>query len=230
MELFSEKGYHNVPMQENAQRPSSPSAPSTSSPGQGRPLQNTDQGQSRRIPRNSRRGPQTVRSEMWFAVLKSYVAAKAAVFTGGAAMLRLYFAETRGASFTSRLGWTSKSELVRRSPVQAGGDLPQGVYQKVFRRSTPITWPSHWKVYQRLPSVRLEDPERHPYEANVPLILAYSSRGCAEMRAAISLLLALVAGRRSPPSSTLPWSSASAWLWRETTTSVSPRGNRASRY
>ena len=112
-------------------------------------------------------------SEDVLSVLKEYVAAKAALLTGGAAMLRLYFAETRGASFNIRSGLDREIlELYDDLVTRLAAVFEAGVQKKIFRPFDP------YYMALALESLTngflqcwIEDPERHPYETNVPLIL-----------------------------------------------------------
>lgn len=112
-------------------------------------------------------------SEDAISVIKNYVAAKTALLTGGAAMLRLYFAETRGASFNLRSGLDQEIRKLYDDVLEALADVFRtGIRKKVFRPLDP------YYMAVALESLTngflqcwIEDPERHPYEANVPLIL-----------------------------------------------------------
>lgn len=112
-------------------------------------------------------------SEDAMAVIKDYVAAKTALLTGGAAMLRLYFAETRGASFNLRSGLDQEIRKLHDDVLDALADVFRiGIRKKLFRPLDP------YYMAVALESLTngflqcwIEDPERHSYEANVPLIL-----------------------------------------------------------
>lgn len=112
-------------------------------------------------------------SEDAMAVIKDYVAAKTALLTGGAAMLRLYFAETRGASFNLRSGLDQEIRKLYDDVLDALADVFRiGIRKKLFRPLDP------YYMAVALESLTngflqcwIEDPERHSYEANVPLIL-----------------------------------------------------------
>jgi AcrR family transcriptional regulator len=112
-------------------------------------------------------------SEDAMAVIKDYVAAKTALLTGGAAMLRLYFAETRGASFNLRSGLDQEIRKLHDDVLDTLADVFRiGIRKKLFRPLDP------YYMAVALESLTngflqcwIEDPERHSYEANVPLIL-----------------------------------------------------------
>ena len=112
-------------------------------------------------------------SEDVLTVLKNYVAAKAALLTGGAAMLRLYFAETRGASFNIKAGLDREIlKLYEDLLGRLAAVFQAGVRRRIFRALNP------YYMAVALESLTngflqcwIEDPKRHPYEANVLLIL-----------------------------------------------------------
>jgi len=114
-------------------------------------------------------------------VLSKYVAAKTALLTGGAAMLRLYFAETRGASFNIRAGLDREIlELYDDLLKRLAAVFQAGVRKKIFRPLNP------YYMALALESLTngflqcwIEDPKRHPYEANVPLIMDIFCKGVA---------------------------------------------------
>jgi TetR/AcrR family transcriptional regulator len=174
LELFSQKGYHNVSMQEIAEK--SEFAVGTlykffrDKEDLYKALIKTKAEEFHGVLKEVLKRSD---SEDVLTVLKNYVAAKAALLTGGAAMLRLYFAETRGASFNIKAG-------LDREILQLYDDLlarltavfQAGVRRKIFRPLNP------YYMAVALESLShgflqcwVEDPKRHPYEANVPLIL-----------------------------------------------------------
>jgi len=112
-------------------------------------------------------------SEDVLGVLRKYVMAKTALLTGGAAMLRLYFAETRGASFNIRAGLDREIlEMYNDVVKRLAAVFQEGIRQKIFRPLDP------YYMAVALESLTngflqywIKDPKRHPYEANVPLIM-----------------------------------------------------------
>ncbi|MCE5310691.1 MAG: TetR/AcrR family transcriptional regulator [Acidobacteriales bacterium] len=107
------------------------------------------------------------------SLLHDYVAAKAAVLVGGAATLRLYFAETRGASFNIKAGLDRDiRKLYDEVVARLASVLDTGVKTKVFRKLDP------YQMAMALEGITnaflfgwLEDPQRHPYEANIPTMI-----------------------------------------------------------
>jgi len=105
-------------------------------------------------------------------ILKDYISAKAKIFADSVATLRLYFAETRGASFNIKAGLDQDirkryDKLVK----QLTSVLERGIRSKVLRELDP------YYISVALEGLTnsflfcwLENPERHPYEANVPII------------------------------------------------------------
>jgi len=174
MELFSEKGYHNVPMHEIAQKAEFAVGTLYKFFRDKEDLYKTlIKGKAEEFHATLEEVLKRSESEDVVAVLKSYVAAKAAVFTGGAAMLRLYFAETRGASFNIRAGLDREIQNLYDDLLsRLAAIFHQGVYQKVFRPIDPYYMAIALEgLTNGFLQYWLEDPERHPYEANVPLIL-----------------------------------------------------------
>ncbi len=105
--------------------------------------------------------------------LERYVAAKAKVFADNVSMVRLYFAETRGASFNIKAGLDSELRTVYEDSLQLlASAFETGVREGVFRKLDP------YYLAVALDGLTnaflfcwLEDPERHPYENNAPVIL-----------------------------------------------------------
>jgi TetR/AcrR family transcriptional regulator len=105
-------------------------------------------------------------------VIEDYIAAKTRLFADNLATLRLYFAETRGASFNIKAGLDQDiRKLYDKFIMRLASVLETGVRRKVFRKVDPY----HMAVaLEGLTNAFLfcwlEDPEQHPYEANVPVI------------------------------------------------------------
>jgi TetR/AcrR family transcriptional regulator len=105
-------------------------------------------------------------------VIEDYIAAKARLFADNLATLRLYFAETRGASFNIKAGLDQDiRKLYDKFIMRLASVLETGVRRKVFRKMDPY----HMAVaLEGLTNAFLfywlEDPEQHPYGANVPVI------------------------------------------------------------
>jgi len=134
VELFSEKGFYNVSMQEIAQKA---------------PEDEIDK-------------------------IRSYVETKGQFFTANIPMIRLYFAETRGASFNIKAGLDCEiRKLYEDFLLRLASIFETGIKKKRFKK---IADPYYLAV--ALDSLTnaflflwLEDPERHPYRQNVEKIL-----------------------------------------------------------
>ena len=174
LELFSQKGYHNVSMQEIAEK--SEFAVGTlykffrDKEDLYKALIKTKAEEFHGVLKEILR---RCDSEDVLSVLKNYVAAKAALLTGGAVMLRLYFAETRGASFNLKAGLDREIlKMYEDILARLAAVFRAGIRRKIFRALDP------YYMAVALESLShgflqcwIEDPKRHPYEANVALIL-----------------------------------------------------------
>jgi len=104
--------------------------------------------------------------------VKNYIAAKAEFFSDNFSTLRLYLAETQGASFNIKAGLDQDiHKLYDKFILRLASVLETGVRRKVFREMDPY----HMAVaLEGLTNAFLfcwlEDPEQHPYGANVPVI------------------------------------------------------------
>jgi len=106
------------------------------------------------------------------AVLKDYIGAKARIFARNVAAFRLYFAETHGASFNIKAGLDRDirglyDDLVERLATV----FTRGIRKEVIRKLNPYYMAMALEEITNAFLLRwLEDPKRHPYEANVPMI------------------------------------------------------------
>jgi TetR/AcrR family transcriptional regulator len=172
LELFSEKGYHNVSMHEIAQRAE------------------FAVGTVYKFFKNKEdlyKALITAKVEEYHGVLKEalnqrkdipsllqdYVAAKAAVFVGGAATLRLYFAETRGVSFNIKAGLDQDiRKLYDEIVARLASVLAAGVKEKAFRKLDPYYMATALEgITNAFLFCWLEDPKGHSYEANIPMMM-----------------------------------------------------------
>lgn len=114
------------------------------------------------------------------AVIGDYVAAKAEIFANSVATLRLYFAETRGASFNIKAGLDQDiRKLYDEMVEQLASTMKRGIDSKVLKEGDPY----HMAVaLEGLTNAFLfcwlEDPKRHSYESNVPMIKELFLNGC----------------------------------------------------
>ena len=113
------------------------------------------------------------------SVLKGYVRAKAGVFAESAAALRLYVAETRGASFNIRAGLDEDIRRLYEEVVERlASVLERGVAEGVLRELDPYYMAVAVDgMTNAFLFCWLEDPERHPYEKNIAMISELFLRG-----------------------------------------------------
>lgn len=166
LELFSQKGYHNVSMHEIAER--AEFAVGTlykffkNKEDLYKALIMAEATEYHRVLKEALSGQKDVPS-----VLRDYVAAKAAV---SAATLQLYFAETRGASFNIKAGLDRDiRKLYDEVVAKLASIFATGVRKNVFRKLEPYYMAVALEgMTNAFLFCWLEDPERHPYEANIP--------------------------------------------------------------
>ncbi|MEW6441649.1 MAG: TetR/AcrR family transcriptional regulator [bacterium] len=112
--------------------------------------------------------------------LRSYVRAKGEVFRAQASMIRLYFAETQGASFNVMAGLDSEIRTRHGDFQQTLASVfESGMRRKRFRK---IADPLHLAVaLENLTNaflfLWLEKPERHPYPEDPDTILNILFKG-----------------------------------------------------
>jgi len=179
LELFSEKGYHNVSMQEIAKR--SEFALGTlykffkNKEDLYKALMMEKAEEYHRILNDVLSGQNDT-----LTVVRDYIAAKARIFADNVATLRLYFAETRGASFNIKAGLDQDirklyDELIKRLSLV----LEKGIRRNIFRKVNPYYMAVALEgLTNAFLLCWLEDPEQHSYETNVPLITELFLKGC----------------------------------------------------
>ena len=112
-------------------------------------------------------------------VIRSYISAKSNFFADRIASLRLYFAETRGASFNIAAGLDRDmlklyNELVERLTAV----LEIGIERNVLRRMDPYYMAISLEgLTNAFLFCWLENPERHPYEEKIPMITELFLKG-----------------------------------------------------
>ncbi|MBW1733540.1 MAG: TetR/AcrR family transcriptional regulator [Deltaproteobacteria bacterium] len=179
LRLFSEKGFHNVSMQEIAQK--AEFAVGTMY----KFFENKEDlykalvlEQSEKFHRALTEAIERPRDEI--EKLRNYVRAKGEVFRANVRMIRLYFAETRGASFNVRAGLDPEiRERYRRFLETLAAVFANGMEKKRFNR---IAEP--YQLAVALDSLCnaflflwLETPDRHPYPEDPDVILNILFRG-----------------------------------------------------
>lgn len=111
--------------------------------------------------------------------VEKYVSAKACFFANRAEVLRLYFAETRGASFNIKAGLDQDLRTLHDEVVEELASVfKAGVRKKMFRRQDPYYMAVALEgITNSFLFCWLENPEQHSYEANVPLITEMFLKG-----------------------------------------------------
>jgi len=171
LDLFSQKGYHNVSMHEVAEKAEFAIGTLYKF------FRNKEDLYKALIMEKAVEYHHTLSSVLSrqgdvLTILNDYISAKAGIFAGNLATLRLYFAETRGASFNIKAGLDQDirklyDELVR----QLASTLEKGIHENLIRKTDPYYMAVALEgLTNAFLLCGLEDPDRHPYEANVSLI------------------------------------------------------------
>jgi len=112
--------------------------------------------------------------------LRNYVKAKGKLFHSNVSMIRLYFAETRGASFNIKAGLDSETrERYGKFLIKLASVFESGMRRKRFRKiadpySLAVALDSITNAFLLL---WLEAPERHPYPEDPDTILNIVFKG-----------------------------------------------------
>ena len=106
--------------------------------------------------------------------IKNYIKAKGEIFLNNTTMIRLYFAETRGASFNIKAGLDADIRKIYDEFLhKLASVFAAGIKKKLFKR---ILDPYYLAVgidslTNAFLFLSLEDPGRHPYRKNVEAII-----------------------------------------------------------
>ena len=171
LELFSEKGFHNVSMHEIAKRAEFAIGTLYKFFKNKEDLYKALMMEKAEEHHRVLMGVLSEENDV-MTVIEDYIAAKARLFADNLATLRLYFAETRGASFNIKAGLDQDiRKLYDKFIMRLASVLETGIRRKVFREMDPY----HMAVaLEGLTNAFLfcwlEDPEQHPYGANAPVI------------------------------------------------------------
>ncbi|MGQ9695534.1 MAG: TetR/AcrR family transcriptional regulator [Thermodesulfobacteriota bacterium] len=179
LELFSQKGYHNVSIQEVAEK-------AEFAIGTLYKFFKTKEDLYKAlIMDQADRFHEAVTKAIAEAVdeiekLRNYVRAKGEAFRANVSVVRLYFAETRGASFNIKIGLEQKiKERYQKFLYSLSDILEKGMKRKIFQR---IADPYHLAV--ALDSLTnaflylwLEDPKTYPYPDDPDVILNILFKG-----------------------------------------------------
>ena len=171
LELFSEKGYHNVSMREIAERAEFAIGTLYKFFKNKEDLYKALMMEKAEEYHRVLMGVLAEEDDV-LTVLENYIATKARLFTNSLALLRLYFAETRGTSFNIKAGLDQDiRKLYDIFVTRLASVLEAGTRKKVFRKIDPYYMAVALEgLTNAFLFCWLEDPEQHPYEANVPLI------------------------------------------------------------
>lgn len=178
IELFSEKGYHNVSMHEIAER-------AEFSIGTLYKYFKNKEDLYKALMMEKAEEYHRILSEVLsknddiLTIIRSYIAAKASIFTNSITILRLYFAETRGASFNMKAGLDQDiRKLYDQLVEKLASLLEKGIRANVLCEVNPYYLAVALEgLTNAFLFCWMEDPDRHPYEANVPLIAELFLKG-----------------------------------------------------
>lgn len=179
LNLFSEKGYHNVSMHEIAEKAEFAIGTLYKFFRNKEDLYKTLITQKakeyHRVLTKTLEGPEDV-----MTVLKNYVAVKSEVFAKNISAFRLYFAETQGASFSIQSGPNRDIRKMHEEIVENLAAIFEiGVRQKVFSRlDTRFMAVTLEGISNAFLFRWLENPKRHPYQSNVQKIMDMFLGGC----------------------------------------------------
>lgn len=184
LELFSQKGYHNVSMQEVAEK--AEFAVGTLY----KFFKDKEDLYRALIMDQADRFHEAVTKAIAepddeIEKLRNYVRAKGEVFRSNVSVVRLYFAETRGAGFNIRVGLEQKiKERYQKFIDSLSLIFEKGMRRKRFQR---IADPYHLAI--ALDSLTnaflylwLEDPQTHPYPEDPDVILNILFKGLLHKR------------------------------------------------
>jgi len=113
------------------------------------------------------------------AVLRGYVAERGRLFTDNIKLVRLYFSETRalGAPIPSAVR-ERVQEFYHELVLEAAAVIERGIREGAFREADPYYMAVALEgIVNAFLFCWLQEPERQPYEANVPVILDIFLRG-----------------------------------------------------
>jgi AcrR family transcriptional regulator len=179
LELFSEKGFHNVSMHEIAKKAEFSVGTLYHF------FKNKEDLYKALIMENAMEyhrnlnGVLSKESDI-LTILEEYILTKAKIFSESIATLRLYFGETHGVSFNIKAGLDEDirklyDEMVRH----LSSVIEKGIQEKLIREVDPYYLAVALEgLTNAFLFCWLEDPDRHPYEANISLIKELFLKGC----------------------------------------------------
>jgi len=180
LELFSEKGYQNVTMQEIARRAEFSVGAlysffeSKEQLYESLVLGMAEEHHAQLLAALRQEG------EVW-TVLQGYIAERGRLFTDNIKLMRLFFHETRGLSSPMPSAVCERvHELYHELVLEVASVLEHGVRQNVFRKGDPYHMAVALEgIINAFLFCWLREPERQPYDANVPVILDIFLKGVA---------------------------------------------------
>jgi len=179
LELFSEKGYHNVSMQQIAEK-------AEFAIGTLYKFFNSKEDLyqalilEKHLKFHEALTKAVAEEDDEIEKLRKYVQAKGEVFRANVSMIRIYFAETQGARYNVMAGFNTEIRQRRSKFMQTlAGIFESGMKKKRFRR---IADPHHLAI--ALDSISnaflflwLDEPERHPYPEDPDTVLNILFKG-----------------------------------------------------
>jgi len=182
LELFPEKGYHNVSMHEIAEKAEFAIGTLYKF------FRNKEDLYKSLIVEQAERFHKALTKAIEEAdneiqKLRNYVKAKREVFAANISVIRLYFAETRGASFNIKAGLDKEiRKRYDRFMHALASVFESGIKRKLFRK---IAEPYHLAIAldgicNAFLLLWLEAPEDHPFPENPDVILNFLFKGLME--------------------------------------------------
>jgi AcrR family transcriptional regulator len=179
LDLFSEKGYHNVSMHEIAEKAEFAIGTLYKF------FENKEALYKALVMEQAEKFHSTLTRAIEEPVneiekIRNYIRAKGEVFTANVSMIRLYFAETRGASFNIKAGLdTEIQEMYEEFLKNLAAVFNSGIKKRLFKK---IVDPYYLAVaIDSLTSaflfLWLEAPDRHPYPEDPDVILNILFKG-----------------------------------------------------
>ena len=179
LELFSERGYHNVSMHEIAKKAEFSVGTLYHF------FKNKEDLYKALIMENAVEYHRILngvlsRENDILTILEEYISTKAKIFAESIATLRLYFGETHGVSFNIKAGLDQDIRKLYDELVEhLSSVLEKGIRENVLREVNPYYLAVALEgITNAFLFCWLEDPGRHPYEANIPLIKELFLKGC----------------------------------------------------
>ncbi|MBW2062817.1 MAG: TetR/AcrR family transcriptional regulator [Deltaproteobacteria bacterium] len=182
LDLFSEKGYHNVSMHEIAEKAEFAIGTLYKF------FENKEALYKALVMEQAEKFHSTLTRAIEEPVneiekIRNYIRAKGEVFTANVSMIRLYFAETRGASFNIKAGLdTEIQEMYEEFLKNLASVFNSGIKKRLFKK---ILDPYYLAVaIDSLTSafllLWLEAPDRHPYPEDPDVILNILLKGLVD--------------------------------------------------